>query len=91
MLLALLTFRGPFLVFLNSLKHGSHVSQPFLAAIFLVGLMFFGWLSSKLSEGLNILIPMATLSHVMSLMGPTVSLATLAKLLASCLLWDSIR
>ncbi len=87
----LLTFHGLFLAFLNSLEHGSHVSQPFLAPILLVRLMFLGWPSSELSKGLTILIPTMTLSRVMSLMGPTVSLAMLAKLLHSCLLWDSIR
>jgi hypothetical protein len=91
MLLALLTFCNFFLAFLNGLKYGSHVCQPFLAPILFVGLMFVGQLSSKLFEGLTIIVPMATVSRVMSLMGPTVSLAFLAKLLDSCLFQDSIK
>ena len=79
MLLALLTFCSFFLALLDSLEHGGHVCQPFLAPILLVGLMFIRQLSSKLSEGLTILIPMAAVSRVMSLMSPTMNLGFLAK------------
>ncbi len=92
MLLALLTFCGLFLAFLkNSLEHGHHVCKPFLAPILLVGLMFFKQLSSKLSKGLTILVPIATFGHVVSLMGPAMSLASLAKLFNFHLCQDLIR
>ncbi len=84
-LLVPLTFCSFFLAFLKGLEHGCHVRQPFLVPIILMGLMFIGQLSSKLSKGLTILVPMATVSHVVSLMGPAVSLAFLTKLLHSCL------
>ncbi len=42
--------------------------------------MFLGWLTSILSEGLTIYVPTTTLSRIVSLMVPAVSLALLAEL-----------
>ena len=76
----LFTFRSFFLAFLNGLEHRRHIRQPFLALILFVGLMFLGWLTSILSEGLTILVPATTLGRIVSLMGPAVSLALLTEL-----------
>ena len=58
---------------------------------FFVGIMFFGRLTSVLSEGLTILVPTTTLGHIVSLMGPAVSLTLLAKLFDFRLFRDSNR
>ena len=53
--------------------------------------MFFGRLTSILSEGLTILVPATTLGRIVSLMGPAVSLALLAELFDFRLFRDSNR
>jgi hypothetical protein len=89
--LTLLTFRSFFLAFLKGLEHRCHIRQPFLAPILFVGLMFLGWLTFIMSEGLTIFVSATTLGRIVSLMGSTVSLALLADLFDFCLFRDSNR
>ena len=91
-LLALLTLSSFLLTFLNGLKHGCHICQPFLAPMLFVGLMLVGWLTSSCNKGLAILIIALTLAGIVGQVGATMSLAQLAnKLLSTRLLWDSIK
>ena len=78
-----------FLAFLNGLEHRRYTRQPLFASILFVGLMFLRWLTSILSEGLTIFVPATTLSRIVSLMGPAVSLALLAELFDFRHFWDS--
>ena len=54
-------------------------ASPFSPPFF-VGLMFFGRLTSEPIEGLAIFVPVTTLIHMASLMGPPVSFALMAEL-----------
>ena len=91
MLLALLTLSSLFLAFLNGLKHGCHICQPFPAPMLLVGLMLVKQLTSGCTKGLAILIITPTLTRIEGLVGAPVSLAQLAKLLSARFLRDSNR
>ena len=84
-------FSQLFLSLLNGHRHRHHIRQSFLAPMLFVGLMFLGRLTSKPFEGLTILVPKMTRVRIVTLMGPAVSLALLAKLFNIHLLWDSNR
>ena len=86
-----LTISSLFLAFLNGLKHGCHICQPFPAPMLLVGLMLVKQLTSGCTKGLAILIITTTLACIVGLVGAPVSLAQLAKLLSAHFLRDSKR
>ncbi len=80
-LLALLTFLLFLKPFLNGLEHGRHVGQLLVAPKFLVGLTCIGGLTRGCTEGLAILVVLATVAGVVRQVRAAVSLASLAKLL----------
>ena len=90
MLLAFLALRSFLLGFLEFLDHLGEVHQPFLAPMFLVGLVHVRRLASGWAEGLAILVIAAAVARVVGLVGATMSLAQLAKLLGTRLFRDSI-
>ena len=81
----LLTLLASFLLFLkpflNGLEHGCHISHLLIAPKLLVGLTCIGGLTWGCTEGLAILVVLATVAGVVRLVRAAVSLASLAKLL----------
>jgi hypothetical protein len=57
------------LAFLNGLKHGCHIRQPFLTPMLIVGLMLVKRLTSGCTEGLAILIIKAEKARIVGLVG----------------------
>ncbi len=73
------------------LEHGCHISHLLVAPKLLVGLLCVGGLTWGCTEGLAILVVLATVIGIVRLVRAAVSLATLAKLLRANLLRDSLR
>ncbi len=76
LLTSFLLFLKPFL---NGLEHGCHISHLLIAPKFLVGLLRVRGLTWGCTEGLAILVVLATVVGVVRLVRAAVSLATLAK------------
>ena len=64
----------------------SHISYVFVDPQLLAGLLSIGGLTCASAEGLTFLIVATAVAHVVHLVGATMSLAALAKLLGMCLL-----
>jgi hypothetical protein len=76
---------------MKGLEHGCNIGHLFVAPKFLVGLLCVGGLTWGCTEGLAILVVLATVVGIVRLVRAAVSLATLAKLLKANLLRDSFR
>jgi hypothetical protein len=87
-LLALLRLTSFLLAFLISLEHGLHEGHAFVAPRLLEGLLGLRGLTCCCLEGLAIAVIAMAVQGVMGLVGTTVGLATLAKLLTATLLRD---
>ncbi len=89
MLLALLRLIGFLMAFCINLEHGLHEGYALIAPRLLVGLLGLRELTCCCLEGLTIAVIATAVQGVVGLVGATVGLAMLAKLLTATLLRDS--
>ncbi len=88
-LLVLLRLTGFLLIFCISIKQGLHEGHALIAPILLVGLLGLRGLTCCCLKGLTNAVIVTAVQGVVGLVGTTMGLATLAKLLTATLLRDS--
>jgi hypothetical protein len=86
--LALFRLTGFLLLFCISLEHGLHKSHALVAPKLLVGLLGLKGLTCCCLKGLTIAVIVMAVQGVAGLVGTTMGLATLAKLLTAAFLRD---